>query len=86
MDRKAMAKETLKILNQGYYEPTVTMEAGRKAANPKRIIKDAIEQSIERSILISPAEGEKILEKYHVCARCDRPETRVENIIKIYTI
>lgn len=86
MDRKAMAKETLKILNQGYYEPTVPMEAGRKAANPKRIIKDSIEQSIERSILISPAEGEKILEKYHVCARCDRPETRVENISTVEAV
>lgn len=76
MDRKAMAKETLEILDRGYYEPA--NEPGQAA---RRItIKDAVERAVERSILISPAEGEKLLQKYPVCPGCGRPETRVENI------
>ena len=71
MDRKAMAKETLKIIHQGYYEP---------AANNRITIKTAIEQSIKRSVLISPAEGEAILEKYPAGTKCSVPQTRVENI------
>lgn len=80
MDRKAMAKETLRILNQGYYEPEDKNEAGQKPEKRQIIIKDAVEQSIGRSTLISPAEGEKILEKYNICTKCSKTETRVENI------
>ena len=80
MDRKAMAKETLRILNQGYYEPEDKNEAGQKPEKRQIIIKDAVEQSIGRSVLISPAEGEKILEKYNICTKCSKTETRVENI------
>ena len=56
MDRKAMAKETLKILDQGYYEPAVQNEVGQKSEKRQIIIKDDMEQSIERSALISIAE------------------------------
>lgn len=80
MDRKAMAKETLRILNEGYYEPEDKNEAGQKPEKRQIIIKDAVEQSIGRSVLISPAEGEKILEKYNICTKCSKTETRVENI------
>lgn len=62
MDRKAIARETLEIMKQGYYELPVKNEAGQ-ATEKKRIeIKEAMEQSTRRSILISPQEGEKILE------------------------
>ena len=36
--------------------------------------------------MISPAEGEKILEKYSVCLICSQPETRVENMSTVETI
>lgn len=86
MDRKAMAQETLKILNQGYYEPAAQSEIGQKSEKRQIIIKDDMEQSIGRSALISIAEGEKILEKYHVCINCSIPETRVENISTVEAV
>lgn len=77
MDRRAMAEETLEILWQGYYEPNPT----RRIA-----IKDAVEQSVRRSVLLSPSEGERILEKY--CGGHDgrQPETRVENLSAVKAI
>ena len=80
MDRKAMARETLQILNQGYYEPTAKKESGQGSERRQIVIKEAMEHSIGHSVLISPVEGEKILEKYPVCTACGKPETRVENI------
>ena len=77
MNRKAMAKETLKILEQGYYDVTVKNEAEQKLEKRQIIIKEDIKQSIEKSKLISPVEGEKIIEKYHVHTNCSKPETRV---------
>ena len=74
MDRKAMAQETLEIMKQGYYEPEII------------VIKEAMEQSIRRSILISPAEGGGILQKYNVCTNCGKPETRVDNISTVDAI
>lgn len=74
----AMANETLEIIKQGYY----TMEP----EETKITIKEDIEQSIKHSILISPAEGEKILEKYNACAICGQPEIRVENISTVGAI
>ncbi len=79
MDRKAMAQETINILNRGYYEPTVKKSAGQNTQKRQITIKDAMERSIERSVLITPDEGENILEKYHACATCAGPEIRVEN-------
>ena len=86
MDRKAMAKETLEIMKQGYYEPEIKNEMGQKAEKRQIIIKEDMEQSIRRSTLISPAEGEKILEKYSLCANCSQPETRVDNISTVDAI
>ena len=80
MDRKAMAQETLAIMKQGYYEP----EFPRQKA--KIIIKEDMEQSVGRSTLISPAEGEKILEKYRADAKCGQPETKVENLSTVEAI
>lgn len=86
MDRKAMARETLKILNQGFYELEAKNEAGQKSEKRQIRIKDAMERSIECSTLISPKEGEQILEKYRVCTNCRKPETKVENISTIEAV
>lgn len=86
MDRKAMAKETLKILDQGFYEPDVRNKAGQNAEKRQIVIKDALEQSVRRSVLISPEEGEKILEKYEECQNCRKPETKVENISTVEAV
>ena len=86
MDRKAMAKETLKILEQGYYDVTVKNEAEQKLEKRQIIIKEDIKQSIEKSKLISPVEREKIIEKYHVHTNCSKPETRVENISTVEAV
>ena len=77
MDRRAMAEETLEILWQGYYEPNPT----RRIA-----IKDAVEQSVRRSVLLSPSEGERILEKYRGGQDGRQPETRVENLSAVKAI
>ena len=83
MDRKAMARETLEIMKRGYYEPVFNKDSGSKA---NIVIKEDMEQSIRRSILISPADGERILDKFSVCARCCQPETRVDNISTVEAI
>lgn len=86
MDRKAMAQETLEIMRQGYYELPVKREYEQKPDIKRITIKEAMEQSVGRSILISPAEGEKILDKYSVCAGCSQPETRVDNISTVEAV
>lgn len=93
MDRKAVARETMKIMDQGYYELPAKQEKGMKKAEEnqkpekKRIfIKEAMEQSIRRSILISPDQGAAILEKYGSSSPCSQPRTRVENISTVDAI
>lgn len=86
MDRKAMAQETLEIMRQGYYELSVKREYEQKPDIKRITIKEAMEQSVGRSMLISPAEGEKILDKYSVCAGCSQPETRVDNISTVEAV
>lgn len=86
MDRKAMARETLEIMKQGYYEPTAEKDAEQKPEKKQIVIKEDMEQSVRSSLLISPSEGEKILEKYSVCSKCSQPETRVENISTVEAI
>ena len=86
MNRKAMAKETLEIIEKGYYEPVVKNENRQKSEKRQIVIKEYIEQSIRHSILISPIEGNKIIEKYNACISCNKPETRVENISTVAAI
>lgn len=88
MDRKAMAKETMEIMKQGYYEPERTsLPEGRQIR-----IKEAMEQSIRQSILISPAEGERLLKAWRLeayeegRANGSQPETRVKNISTVEAI
>ncbi|PNV64015.1 TIGR02452 family protein [Clostridium sp. chh4-2] len=54
MDRKATAKETLRIMEQGYYE-----YQGEKIS-----IMEDHRASVKKSILITPEEGENLLKKY----------------------
>ena len=88
MDRKAMAKETMEIMKQGYYEPEGTSLPEGRQIN----IKEAMEQSIRQSILISPAEGERLLKAWCLenyeegRANGSQPETRVENISTVEAI
>ena len=88
MDRKAMAKETMEIMKQGYYEPEGTSLPEGRQVN----IKEAMEQSIRQSILISPAEGERLLKAWRLeayeegRANGSQPETRVKNISTVEAI
>lgn len=86
MDRKAMAKETLQIMEQGYYLPVVDNENGQKTEKKQIVIKEDMELSVKESILISPADAEKILQKYSICEKCSQPHTRVENISTVEAI
>lgn len=78
MDRKAIARETLEIMRQGYY----VLPEGKRID-----IRQDMEQSVNRSILITPAEGEEILRDYEErAARSGKPDggsfgfARTENI------
>lgn len=86
MDRKAMAGETLEIMEQGYYELMIEKETGEKTEKRRVEIKEDMEQSVRHSVLITPAQGEKILEKYSVCKECRQPEIRVENISTVEAV
>jgi len=57
MDRKAMAKETLKILEQGYYDVTVKNEAEQKLEKRQIIIKEDIKQQKKNGIMINSNVG-----------------------------
>lgn len=80
MDRKAMAQETLEIIKRGCYEPE------SDGHNAKIIIKEDLENSVRHSALITPADGEKLLEKFRAAPGCGQPETRVENIPTVEAI
>ena len=86
MDRKAMARETLDILSRGYYEPADNNKTGQTSEKRQIILKDDMEHSIQCSTLITPAEGENILEKYHAGTKCAGPDTKVENISTVGAI
>jgi len=80
MDRKAVAKETLDIMDRGYYE-----------IDKKRVeIGTFMEQSIQQSFLITPAQGSALLEKYRNAGKEKRQEnqfiSRVENISTVDAI
>lgn len=53
MDRKAVAKETLRIMEQGYYE----------IEGKKFDVCLDMESSIKRSFLLTPEQGEMLLKK-----------------------
>lgn len=62
MDRAAVARETLEIIRQGYY---FFPENERQKGIGKRIeIGEDIRQSVEKSFLLTPEQGEELLETY----------------------
>lgn len=83
-----MAKETMEIMKQGYYEPEGTSLPKGRQIN----IKEAMDQSVRQSILISPAEGERLLKAWRLeadeegRANGSQPETRVDNISTVEAI
>ena len=54
MDRKATARQTLNIMEQGYYE----------IDNQKVEIKDLLEHSVKKSMLLTPEQGAVLLQAY----------------------
>lgn len=80
MDRKAVAKETVNIMESGCYE-----------VDGKKIdIKRDMEKSVHESVLITPEQGENILKKY--AGACEAPKgksggfplrERIENISSV---
>ena len=78
MDRKATAKETLSILRQGYYEYGGT----------KIDIAEAQTLSVKNSVLITPEEGAKLLERYEsgVCRTDGHCDITVANISTVDAI
>lgn len=87
MDRKAIARETLAIIEQGYYElPIKRVMTLEPDIEKKRVeIKQELAKSIQDSILISPKQAEEIRRKYGI-QRCEQPNTRVENISTVDAI
>lgn len=82
MNWKAIARETLEIMEKGYY-----------VISGKRIdMKEDMEQSIAGSILITPQQGQALLEKHgsfpEACVKQGMPPgfTRVENISTVDAI
>lgn len=62
MDRKAIAKESLEIMRQGYYR--IESKKNPMPVQTKIDIRQDMEQSIKDSILITPSEGEELLKYY----------------------
>ncbi|MCI8536332.1 MAG: TIGR02452 family protein [Hungatella sp.] len=62
MDRKAIARESLEIMRQGYYR--IESKENLMPVQTKIDIKQDMEQSIKDSILITPSEGEELLKQY----------------------
>lgn len=70
MDRKATARETLQIMDQGYYQ-----YEGKKI-----YIQSDMDASVRASSLITPEQGASLLEKYNRADNTTIREQRVENL------
>lgn len=76
MDRKAVARETLQIMEQGYY-----------VYEGKRIdIQPDMDMSIRASSLITPEQGAKLLEKHVKSGSTKTYHERVENLSTVDAI
>ncbi|MDE7414947.1 MAG: TIGR02452 family protein [Lachnospiraceae bacterium] len=76
MDRKATARETLTIMEQGYYQ-----YEGQKID-----IQSDMDASTRASFLITPERGAALLEKYNKMERTEIREERVENLSTVDAI
>lgn len=65
MDRKATARETLEIMDKGYYEVDGTRVE----------IKEQQEDSVKRSFLLTPDQGEALLKKYENGVKVQKRKT-----------
>lgn len=82
MDRKAIARETLEIMRQGYYE----VKSGEGDGEICRIdVLEDMKRSVSQSILITPEQGEEILKKYGTSVSAC-PQSCVENISTVDAI
>ena len=67
MDRKAVARETLDILRQGYYDAAVgpyDREGSREPEKRRVVIGDDLKWSVSHSVLYTPRQGSELLEWY----------------------
>ena len=76
MDRKATARETLTIMEQGYYQ----------YEGQKMDIQSDMDASIRASFLITPERGAALLQKYNKVERTEIHEERVENLSTVDAI
>lgn len=93
MDRKASAKETIEIIKQGYY---FLPQKKEQKENRKQIeIGEDIQQSVEKSLLFTPKQGEELLQQYKkkseenkkVCSNEKRKvKSKIENISTVDAI
>lgn len=68
MDRKAVARETLKIMEQGYYE-----------VDGKRVEIEALQgTSVQKSFLLTPEQGEALIQEYEASKK--EPRTRTSMV------
>lgn len=79
MERKEIAKSTVQIMEQGFYD-----YAGKRVD-----IEEAQRNSEQGSVLVTPAEAEAILEAYHeqtMPSERSQPKQRVANIATVQAI
>ena len=74
MDRKAVARETMRIMENGYYE------IGKSNIQ----IKNQQERSVQDSFLLTPAQGEALLEKYPEISNMEHPNRPVSHVVHVW--
>jgi len=92
MDRKAIAKETLEIMRQGFYQ--IQKEEAGVLKEIRVDIKKDMEWSIGNSVLLTPQRGQEILERYRAMGRAEaqseenrvRLNTQVENMSTVEAV
>lgn len=76
MDRKEIAKQTLEILQKGYY-----------FYDDKKIdIAKQHRKSVEKSLLITPEEGERLLQKHYFSNGIKKADISLENIAVVKAV
>ena len=76
MDRKATARQTLAIMEQGYYQ----------YGDSKIEIRSALEASVRGSFLITPQQAEELLAMYNVSGSTAKVPVRTENIATVEAV
>lgn len=90
MDRKAIARETLEIMRQGYYH--ISCSPANEDTSMHIAIAEDMERSLAGSLLITPSQGEALLQTYEqshpsACSpQSIRAKTTVENMATVGAI